>query len=197
MSCGRLDASTLPATWKLRTPLGSSDTAIDEFIPSPTYRYFGCVVYVGRKRPYAMSPSGTFGTVAASTSATTSPAPTAASVPCRPRHRRLVARRASPASRRCSRRRIDANTTIAETIAIAISSRSACCVPRCGIDDDAEQHRTDDRADRVRRVHASDESSRVLPGSDHRGDREREARAPQERGREHGDERSQTDRPGT
>jgi hypothetical protein len=36
MSCGRLDASTLPATWKLRAPLGSSDTAMDEFIPSPT-----------------------------------------------------------------------------------------------------------------------------------------------------------------
>ena len=36
MSCGSLDASTLPATWKFRTPFDSSETAIDEFMPSPT-----------------------------------------------------------------------------------------------------------------------------------------------------------------
>ena len=36
MSCGSLDASTLPLTWKLRTPFATSETAIDEFIPSPT-----------------------------------------------------------------------------------------------------------------------------------------------------------------
>src|SRR5689334_16502466 len=74
MSCGRLDASTLPATWKFRTPVDSSDTAIDEFIPSPTYKYFGSVVYVGRKRPYATRPSGTFGTVATHAIAATAPA---------------------------------------------------------------------------------------------------------------------------
>ena len=56
MSCGSLDASTLPATWKLRTPFDISDTAIDEFMPSPTYRYFGSVVYVGQESPVRDEP---------------------------------------------------------------------------------------------------------------------------------------------
>src|ERR1051326_8765123 len=73
MSCGRLDASTLPATWKLRPPVDSSDTAIDEFMPSPTYRYFGSLVYVGRNRPYATRPSGTLGTLATQAIAGTEP----------------------------------------------------------------------------------------------------------------------------
>ena len=29
MSCASVDASTFPATWKLRAPLGSSDTATE------------------------------------------------------------------------------------------------------------------------------------------------------------------------
>ena len=44
--------------------------------------------------------------------------------------------------------------------------------------------RADDRADGVRRVDAPDEPARVLARSDDGRDRQREARAPQERRRE-------------
>ena len=55
-----------------------------------------------------------------------------------------------------------ANTTSADAIAIAISSRSACCVPQCGITTTLNSDRAEDRADRVRRVDASHEAPRVV-----------------------------------
>ena len=36
MSMGAVDASTLPLTWKVRTPVGHSETATEAFMPSPT-----------------------------------------------------------------------------------------------------------------------------------------------------------------
>jgi hypothetical protein len=75
MSCGSLDASTLPLTWKLRMPPGSSETATEALMPSPTYTYcVPAVSCVGSERPYAIRPGGTPGTSATPTARSAAPA---------------------------------------------------------------------------------------------------------------------------
>ena len=65
MSCGSVDASTLPLTWKLRTPLPSSETAIDEFIPSPYVQERRALVNVGDLAAVRDEQRGTGATLAA------------------------------------------------------------------------------------------------------------------------------------
>ena len=57
--------------------------------------------------------------------------------------------------RRCSPDGATRTPRRADTIAIAISMRSACCVPNTGIATTLNSDRPDDRAHRVRRVHAA------------------------------------------
>ena len=55
--------------------------------------------------------------------------------------------------------------------------------------DQARDDRADDRADRVRRIHATDQPAGVLPLPGDRRERERETRAPQDRPGQHRPER--------
>ena len=157
MSCGSLDASTLPLDVEVaRAARSARETAIDEFIPSPTYSERRLAASRGRQHPAVGDQQARHLRHAPARERRPAvPAARTATAARRARTRERVRRdrdRARASDRRDARRCADQHP-----LGIA-----AC---RARNDHDAEDQRADDRADRVRRVDAADQAARILARS--------------------------------
>ena len=191
MSAGRVDAWTLPAPWKLRTPSRVMVTATETFMPSPTYMQNDVRACRSRsgtsltmpvadlrdqlavRRPNATTPHGTASRLQASQPATSD------------RGRQWPPRRARRTARGAGRSSGSSATTAAAA-ASPISTRSAPAVPIGGNQQQAEHQRADDGADGVGRIDPADQPPGVLAAGRDRRQRQREARSPQARRRQDG-----------